>query len=57
LGDSGKSSFPLTDLLALEAHEKKEIKFEWVILDLVKDILIPDLSEKKMTKDMLDSLI
>jgi uncharacterized protein YehS (DUF1456 family) len=48
---------PLTDPQALATHEKKEIKFERVILDLVKDHLIPHLSEKNMTKDMFDALV
>jgi hypothetical protein len=46
-----------TDLLALVAHEKEEIKFEWVILDLVKDHLIPRLSKRKTTKDVFDALV
>jgi hypothetical protein len=39
---------PPIDPQALEAHEKKEIKVEWVILDSMKDHIIPHLSEKKM---------
>jgi hypothetical protein len=48
---------PPTDLQDLAAHEKKEIKSQWVILDAVKDHLIPHLSEKKMTKEMFDALV
>jgi hypothetical protein len=48
---------PPTDPTALEAHKKKEIKAERVILDSVKDHLIPHLSEKKMTKEMFDALV
>jgi hypothetical protein len=35
---------PPTDLTTLEAHNKKEIKAERVLLDSVKDHLIPHLS-------------
>jgi hypothetical protein len=48
---------PPTDLTTLEAHEKKEIKVERVILDSVKDHLIPHLSKKKTTKEMFDALV
>jgi hypothetical protein len=48
---------PPTDLTTLEAHKKKEIKAERVLLDSVKDHLIPHLSEKKMTKEMFDALV
>jgi len=48
---------PLTDLTVLEAHKKKEIKAERVILDSVKDHLIPHMSEKNRTKDMFDTLL
>jgi len=43
---------PPINLLALAAHEKKEIKDERVILDSMKDNIIPHLYEKKTTKDM-----
>jgi hypothetical protein len=42
---------------ALDAHKKKEIKVESILLDLVKDHLTPHLHEKKMTKDMFDTLV
>jgi hypothetical protein len=48
---------PPTDLAALEAHNKKEIKAERVLLDSVKDHLIPHLSKKKTTKEMFDALV
>jgi hypothetical protein len=48
---------PPTDPQALAAHQKKEIKAQWVILDVVKDHLIPHLSEKKTTKEMFDALV
>jgi len=47
---------PPTNPLALATHEK-EIKAWWVILDAVKDNLIPHLSEKKTTKEMFDALV
>jgi hypothetical protein len=47
---------PLTDPQDLTIHHK-DIKSQWVILDSVKDHIIPHLSEKKMTKDMLDALL
>jgi hypothetical protein len=46
-----------TDLATLATHEKKEIKVERVILDSVKDHLIPHLSEKKTDKEMFDALV
>ena len=46
---------PLTDLISLEYHNKKEIKGERVLLDFVKDHLIPHLNEKKTTKEMFDA--
>jgi 2-phosphoglycerate kinase len=46
-----------TDLQQLAAHEKKEIRAMRVILDVVKDHLIPHLFEKKTTKEMFDALV
>jgi hypothetical protein len=43
---------PSKYLAALATHEKKEIKVEWVILDSVRDNLIPHLCDKKTTKDI-----
>ena len=48
---------PPTYLTNLEAHKKKEIKVERVLLDSVKDHLIPHLSEKKTAKEMFDALV
>jgi hypothetical protein len=48
---------PPTDPTNLEAHNKKEIKVERVLLDSVKDHLIPHLSEKKTTKEMFDAFV
>jgi uncharacterized protein YehS (DUF1456 family) len=52
-----KVVFPLTDPQDLEAHNKKEIKAKLVILDLVKNHLIPHLSEHNMAKYMFDSMV
>jgi hypothetical protein len=46
-----------TDLATLDAHKKKEIKVWRVLLDSVKDHLIPHLIEKKTTKEMFDALV
>jgi hypothetical protein len=48
---------PPTVLTTLDSHNKKEIKVERVLLDSVKEHLIPHLNEKKMTKAMFDSLV
>jgi hypothetical protein len=48
---------PPTDPTTLESHSKKEIKARRVILDSMKDCLIPHLPEKKMTKEMFDALV
>jgi hypothetical protein len=48
---------PLTNLITLEAHNKKEIKSQRVILDSGKDHLIPHLSERKRAKEMFDALV
>jgi hypothetical protein len=41
---------PTTDLVALDLHEVKEAKSQRIILDGVKDHLIPHLDEKNTTK-------
>jgi hypothetical protein len=41
----------------LEAHKKKEVKAKQVLLDSVKDHLIPRISEKNTAKDMYDALV
>jgi hypothetical protein len=43
---------PTIDLVALDLHEIKEAKAQRIILDGVKDHLIPHLAEKNKTKDM-----
>jgi hypothetical protein len=48
---------PPTDPQDLAVHQKKEIKFERVILYSMKDHLIYYLSDKKMAKDMFDALV
>jgi hypothetical protein len=48
---------PPTDPTALEAQNKKEIKSHRVILDSVKDHLIPHLFEKNIAKDIVYALV
>jgi hypothetical protein len=47
---------PATDLVALDLHEVKEGIAQRIILDGVKDHLIPHLAEKKTGKEMWDAL-
>jgi hypothetical protein len=47
---------PTTDLVSLDLHEVKEAKAKSIILDGVKDHLIPHLVEKKTAKEMWDAL-
>jgi 2-phosphoglycerate kinase len=47
---------PTTNLVALDLHEVNEAKAQRIILDGVKDHLIPHLVEKKTTKEMWDAL-
>ena len=47
---------PTTNLVALYLHEVKEAKAQGIILDGVRDHLIPHLAEKKTTKKMWDAL-
>jgi hypothetical protein len=47
-----KAVVPPTYLVALLAHKKKEIKVERVILDSMKDHIIPHLYEKKKAKEV-----
>jgi hypothetical protein len=42
----------LIDPSELVVHKKKELKAKWVLLELVKDHLIPHISEKKSSKEM-----
>ena len=43
---------PAIDSVALDLHEVKEAKAQRIILDGVKDHLIPRLAEKKTAKEM-----
>jgi hypothetical protein len=43
---------PATDHVALDLHEVKEAKSQRIILDGVKDHLIPHLAEKTTAKEM-----
>jgi hypothetical protein len=47
---------PASDPTSLDVHEVKESKTQRIILDGVKDHLIPHLAENNTTKDMWDSL-
>jgi hypothetical protein len=47
-----KAITPPIDLTNSDAHNKKYIKGERVLLDSVKDHLIPHLNKKKMTREM-----
>jgi hypothetical protein len=47
---------PTTNPIALDLHEVKEAKAQRIILDGVKDHLIPHLAEKKTTKEIWDAL-
>jgi hypothetical protein len=52
-----KAVTPSTDPAALDTHNKKEIKAERVLLESMKDHLIPHLTEKMTTKVMFDALV
>jgi hypothetical protein len=41
----------------LAAHKKREVKAKLMILDAIKDHLIPHIFEKKMTKEMFNALV
>jgi hypothetical protein len=41
----------------LAAHKKKEVKVKQMIMDTIKDHLIPHISEKKTAKEMFDALV
>jgi hypothetical protein len=47
---------PTTYPIALDLHEVKEAKAQKIILDGVKEPLIPHLAEKKIAKEMWDTL-
>jgi len=52
-----KPIVPPTYMIALTTHDKKEIIVERVILSSMKDHLIPQLSKKKIGKEMVYSLV
>jgi hypothetical protein len=45
------------DLQELEAHNKKVVKVKQMILDTIKDHLIPHVSKNKTMKDIFDFLV
>jgi hypothetical protein len=45
------------DAQKLAAHKKREVKAKRVLLDSVKDHLVPHIFEKKTAKDMYDALV
>jgi hypothetical protein len=45
-----------SDPMALDVHEVREAKTRRIILDVVKDHLIPHLAEKKTAKEIWDAL-
>ena len=47
---------PAINPVSLDFHEVKEAKSQRIILDGVKDHLIPHLAKKKTTKEMWDAL-
>jgi hypothetical protein len=48
---------PPMDLKDLAAHELKDMKARRIILDAVKDHLIPHISEKKSTREIFVALL
>ena len=47
---------PTTYPIYLDLHKRKEAKYQMLILDGVKESLIPHLAEKKTTKEIWDAL-
>ncbi len=47
----------LDDEVGKERHEKNGIKTKWVLMDSIKDHLIPNISELENVKQKLDTLI
>jgi hypothetical protein len=41
----------------LATHKKKEVKAKRMIMDAIKDHLIPHISQKKTTREMFDALV
>jgi hypothetical protein len=48
---------PSSDPISLDLHEVKEEREQRIILDGVKDHMMPHLAEKMKTKEMWDALI
>lgn len=46
-----------TDAKLLAAHKKNKLRAKQMIMDAVKDHLIPHIFEKKTAKEMFDSLV
>jgi hypothetical protein len=58
LWDIVKDVVPLpTDPQQLVAHNKMEVKAKQMILDAIKDYMIPHISKKKTMKEMFDALV
>lgn len=41
----------------LAAHNKKNVKAKWIILDVIKDYLIPHVLEKNTVKEIFDVVV
>jgi hypothetical protein len=46
-----------TDPQQLASHKRKEVQAKQVLLESMKDHLIPHIAEKTSTKDMYDALV
>jgi hypothetical protein len=46
-----------TDPVDLAFHKKREVKAKWVLLESMKDHLIPHIVEKTSSKEMYDALV
>jgi len=47
----------LTNPQQLAIHKKKEVKAKWMIMDTIKNHLIPHVSRKKIAKEMFNALV
>jgi hypothetical protein len=47
----------LTNLVDLAFHKKREVKTRWLLLESMKDHLIPHIVEKTSAKEMYDDII
>ena len=50
-----KTQTPLTDPTQLATHNKKDVKSRRIVLDGVKDHIIPHLSRKKTSREIWES--